>query len=160
MKEQSKTIKIKNYKRIRLMEYLTKREIIKKIAGYLEKKDEILFAYIFGSFITSDNYHDIDIAIYLKNNFNKMNLDKFPYGYESELISNLINEIKKPIDLIELNNAGLTIKQRIVNKGLIIVCKNERKRIAFENYVRKMYIDAENLRRIKRKYLKKKIENA
>ncbi len=48
--------------------------IIKEINKALLKKSEIIFAYIFGSFRESENFNDIDIAIYcsesvLKNPF-------------------------------------------------------------------------------------------
>ena len=57
------------------------------IRTFLKNKIEITFAYIFGSFVQKDQYHDIDIAVYLSDDFNKNDFKKFPYGYESILIS-------------------------------------------------------------------------
>ncbi|MEO8398320.1 MAG: hypothetical protein ABI550_00755 [Ignavibacteriaceae bacterium] len=41
-------------------------EVIKKI---LFERKEIEFAYIFGSMIKSEYFHDIDIAVYINKNF-------------------------------------------------------------------------------------------
>lgn len=134
-----------------------KRQII---ADYLDKRSEILFAYIFGSFVNKDNYHDIDIAVYLKDNFDKNDLNKFPFGYESQFISELNKLTRENIDFVVLNNAALTFQKKIIEQGELLFCRDEQKRIHFENYIRKLYIDSEYFRKIRRHYLKGKISNA
>lgn len=131
-----------------------------KINEFLQSKDEIIFAYIFGSFIKNEKYHDIDTAVYLNKNFNKNDLEKFPYGYESFLISELTFLAREKVDFVVMNNADITLQQRIINKGTLLFSKDERIRIMYENLIRKLYIDSENIRRIKRKYLNIKIINA
>ena len=137
-----------------------KKFIENKIIEYLDKKEEILFAYIFGSFINKDDYHDIDVAVYLNENFDKNNTEKFPYGYESYMISELNLLTRKNIDFIVMNNANIIIQKKIITQGKLIFSKDERKRINYENYIRKIYIDTEVLRKIKRYYLSNKIINA
>ena len=137
-----------------------KTEIENKINRFLQSRPEISFAYIFGSFIQNKNYHDIDITVYLSGNFNKNDLKKFPYGYKSSMISELTLLVRKKVDFIVMNNANITLQQRIINKGILLFSKAERIRISYENYIRKLYIDSENIRRIKRKYLNEKIINA
>lgn len=130
------------------------------IRTFLKNKIEITFAYIFGSFVQRDQYHDIDIAVYLSDDFNKNDLKKFPYGYESILISELTLLVREKIDFVVMNNADITLQQRIINKGILLFSKDENYRITYENRIRKLYLDSENIRRIKRKYLNKKILNA
>jgi uncharacterized protein len=139
---------------------VNKNEIENKIKDFLSDKAEILSAYIFGSFVKSDNYHDIDVAVYLKKDFNKDDSEKYPYGYQSSLIGELNLLVRKNIDLVIMNNAEILIQQRIINKGVLLFTKDDRSRIIYENYIRKLYIDAEPLRRIKRYYLNKNIINA
>ncbi|MBK8946949.1 MAG: hypothetical protein IPM32_17010 [Ignavibacteriae bacterium] len=139
---------------------LDKKQIENKITEYLKNRDEVVIAYIFGSFVNKELYHDIDVAVYLVDNFDKNDFKKFPYGYESEFISNLTILTKKGIDFVVMNNAEITIQQRIVNNGICLFSKDETKRIYYENYIRKLYIDSENIRRIKRRYLKRRIANA
>jgi hypothetical protein len=139
---------------------LEKKHREKIIAEYLRETDEVLFAYIFGSFVGKENYHDIDVAVYLKDTFDKNDLMKFPYGYESGLISALNLLVRENIDFIVINNAQLTLQKKIIEHGILLFSKDERKRIHFENYIRKLFIDATHLRKIRRYYLSGKIINA
>ncbi len=134
--------------------------IKKNIAVFLRGKKEITFAYLFGSFIQKDYFHDIDIALYLDKDFNNNDLEKFPYGYESGLISEINILARKKIDLVVMNNAEILINQRIINKGYLLFSRDERARISYENYIRKLYIDTESLRKIKRHYLSQGITDA
>lgn len=130
------------------------------ISDFLSDRTEINFAYIFGSFTRNENYHDIDVAVCLKKNFNKNDFDKFPYGYESILISELTLLVREKVDFVVMNNADITLQQRIINQGTLLFSKDNLYRIKYENLIRKLYIDSENIRRIKRKYLNQKILNA
>ncbi|MEO8398323.1 MAG: nucleotidyltransferase domain-containing protein [Ignavibacteriaceae bacterium] len=139
---------------------MNKEQIKKQISDFLKEKEEIILAYIFGSFVQNENFHDVDIAVYLRKEFDKNNFKIFPYGYESGLISDLTSLIRRNVDFVVMNNADITLQQRIINKGSLLFSKDEKFRISYENYIRKLYIDAENLRRIKQYYLIKKINNA
>ncbi len=57
-----------------------------------------------------------------------------------------------------MNNAGLLIQNRIVNKELLLFDRDIFKRIYFENRIRKEYIDSEHLRKIKDFYIKERIQ--
>lgn len=46
---------------------LPRSDIIPLLTEYLDKRSEIEFAYIFGSFATRDRFEDIDIAVYLND---------------------------------------------------------------------------------------------
>lgn len=54
----------------------------------------------------------------------------------------------------------LLSKKNIIKNNILIIDKNKSKRIEFENFVRKMFLDAESIRKIKRNILLKKLENA
>ena len=134
--------------------------VVKKVTDFLIKREEVERAYIFGSFTSMDKYHDIDIAVYLKDGFNKYDPINHPFGYESTLIGELISVVKKEVDFIVMNNAGLLIQHRIINKGMLLFCRNDKTRIHYENYIRKLYIDAEHIRNIQNYYLRKEYDNA
>lgn len=139
---------------------IEKKNIIKAIKEYFCNKTEVTYAYVFGSFISSKNYHDVDIAISLEEDFNKNDNKKYPYGYESKIISELEQLLRTKVDIVIMNNAGITILKRIINSGELIIERHKNQRIAYENYIRKLYIDASAVRKIKRKYLSKKINHA
>jgi len=138
-----------------------KKEVFNKLKNFLSDRQEIDFAYLFGSFVKSDHYHVIDIAVHLEKNFNPDDYKKFPYGYESNLIADISALLKTDkIDLVIFNKAGILIQQRIINSGMLLFERNRYKRINYENYIRSLYIDAEPLRRIKMFYLKRYLNNA
>ncbi|MCL4512065.1 MAG: nucleotidyltransferase domain-containing protein [Bacteroidetes bacterium] len=139
---------------------MKKTQIEKQIADFLKAKTEVMFAYIFGSFVQKDYYHDIDVAVYLYEDFDKNDRKKFPYGYESFLLSELNLLTRENVDLVIMNSAEILIQQRVINRGILLFSKDERLRIQYENYIRKLYIDAEHLRKIKRHYLARNIINA
>lgn len=129
-----------------------------KIKELLSNRPEISFAYIFGSFVQRDHYHDIDVAVYLSGDFNKNDLKKFPYGYESSLTGELMKLLHSDkIDLVILNNTPLLLTNRVINSGKLLFDRDKFKRVAFENYNRKLFIDTENFRKIRTHYLLKKI---
>lgn len=130
------------------------------ITEYLIEKPEIILAYIFGSFFKKNIFHDLDIGIYLSEEFNKNDFNKYPYGYESYLISELSLKVRMKVDVVIMNNSNLLLQQRIINNGILLFSKNDNFRVFYENTIRKNYIDAEPLRKIKSYYLSRKIENA
>lgn len=144
-----------------MKQHLNKGEVFNRLKSFLEKKDEIEIAYLFGSFGKSDYYHDIDIAVRLKKNFELEDYVKYPYGYESNLIAGISNLLgTDKIDFLVMNKAGILINQRIINTGLLLFERDRYKRINYENYIRRLYIDAGYLRKIKMYYLKRNLNNA
>ena len=47
---------------------LNKKEVIEEIKNFIESRAEIIFAYIFGSFVENETFNDIDLAIYIDEN--------------------------------------------------------------------------------------------
>ena len=126
-----------------------------KIKHYLLSKDEISFVYIFGSFVTEDKYNDIDIAVYLKPEFDFKNVIKYPFGYEANLLGNLSLILSTDkLDLILLNKANLLAAAQVYNSGKLLFERDKFFRIKIENSIRKEYIDTEKYRKLKEKQLK------
>ena len=91
-----------------------KSEIQSSIKEQLIKDDSIIFAYIFGSFVESNKYGDIDLAVYSKNkNFDTINL-----------ACKLEKLVKINIDVIDIKNAPDHLIHSI-SKGEIIIDKDE-----------------------------------
>ena len=117
-----------------------KDKIIKKIKNLVQNQDEIIFAYIFGSFIEEENFHDIDIAIYL--NENKTSAKSTFYEIE---LSNQIESITSiPIDIIRLNSALDAIVYR-ASKGLLIKNTNDNLRVNYITTCWKKYWDYQKI---------------
>jgi predicted nucleotidyltransferase len=101
-----------------------KKEVVETIKRELEKRDEITFAYIHGSFLFG-NFRDIDIAIYLGDNIGKT------VHYELQLEVELGKLIGLPVDVRVLNSAPLSFRFNAI-RGLLLFSRDERARTDFE----------------------------
>lgn len=102
---------------------IQKKEITNKLTGLLKKREEIVFAYLHGSFLTHD-FRDIDVAIYLKEDEDVL--------YEVKLGVELEKFLKFPVDVRVLNSAPLTFRFKVVKDGLLLFSRDERIRSDFE----------------------------
>ncbi len=131
----SKTHKIDEYKRKKIKENIT---------SALELKEEIIFAYIHGSFL-EDYFRDVDVAIYLK----KVGSKKEILQYELALERELEEIIGFPVDIRIINYAPLSFRFKVIRDGVLLFSEDERVRSDFEslsiveyhdfNFIRKMY---------------------
>lgn len=113
---------------------------IKKV---LENINSIVFAYLHGTAVSSKNYNDIDIALFVN-----------PKDYES-IIQNssptldiiiplelkLEQNLHLPIDMQIINNAPLAFRFNIVNHSIILIDRNPLIREQFELLSRVEYFD-------------------
>lgn len=101
-----------------------KEKIISYIKKLIETHDEIVFAYIFGSFVDEDVlfFRDIDIGVYIANDcFSK----KYSLDYSINLSLELERALKDyPIDVVVLNDAILPLAFRIT-QGILLFSKDE-----------------------------------
>jgi len=109
----------------------SKDAIVNKISKLIKSDDSILFAYIFGSFAQSNNFSDIDIAIYLKCG---SDIKK-----EFELENELESKLKIPVDVRIINNAPVAFVYNVLNKNILI--KDNERRSDFEGQTLKNYFD-------------------
>jgi predicted nucleotidyltransferase len=121
-----------------------KKEIIKTISTYLAQYDEIFAVYIFGSFITSKAFSDIDLGVLLQNGYED------PLAYEIELESKLEKLVKFGMDVRVINKAPISFTQNVIRHGQVIVDTDPNRRSDFESYALKKYFD---FARFRRRYL-------
>lgn len=137
---------------------MDKNKIKKKIYDYLISLDEISFAYLFGSFVEKEKYRIIDIAVYLKDDFNYKDFTKYPFGYQSAILGKLSLELKTDkIDLVILNEADILLFQKIITSGELLFERDKSLRVHVTNSIRKEYIDTIPYRNLKFKTIKKKL---
>ncbi len=100
-----------------------RQEITKKIKQIISKRKEIVFAFVFGSFLDSPSFRDIDIGVYVKD-FKK---DKI-FDYELELSKIIANACNLPFDIIEVKVLNLTpnsFLNNIFSRGKMLFSKND-----------------------------------
>jgi uncharacterized protein len=123
--------------------------LVNKISAILGAKESIVFAYIFGSFVTGDEFQDLDVGIFLVGKTQGPSL-LVEIGIERELE----NSIGVPSDVRVINGAPLSFIYNILKHKIVIVDKNEVLRSDFEGFIYKKYFDLVHL---KREYLRELI---
>jgi hypothetical protein len=115
-----------------------KRNLVEKVAQDLDRRHEVIFAYIFGSFSEEAEFNDIDIAIYLDEQaVQKSGNDLW---YEIELSKALERLLNLPVDVIRLNHASDFMIYR-ASKGILVKNNNDNLRVEFITRSWKNYLE-------------------
>jgi predicted nucleotidyltransferase len=94
-------------------------QILDDVQSVLAPIPAIVFAFVFGSFLDLDRFHDLDVGIYLK-----------PYKPEHasalslELIQELDRRVKLPVDVRILNAAPVSFTYHVL-RGQLVFCRDE-----------------------------------
>ncbi|RMF98049.1 MAG: nucleotidyltransferase domain-containing protein [Candidatus Schekmanbacteria bacterium] len=127
----------KNYK----LSEQQKREIEESIIRILCKDSRIIFAYIFGSFLSSESIKDIDIALYIEKEIDS----NLSLKLELELERIIQDKVRIPVDVRILNFSPLTFSFNVVKNGKVIIDKNSFLRSDFESLIFRKYFDFKHL---------------
>lgn len=132
---------MKNIRKRRISE-TGKKELTRTISDILREKEYILFAYIFGSFISEDIFEDIDVGIFVSGERLQSTIK-----LELETENELEDFIHIPVDIRIINNAPLSFVYNMLKSGIVIVDKDKLLRADFEGLIYKKYFDFQHLRR-------------
>ena len=112
----------------------------KALEAVFNEENEVLIAYLFGSYAkgVQTTKSDIDIAILLSETSKKM------LEYYLHLINELSKALSNEVDLVILNTAPPQLKHQIIKHGKLVYCKNEKARIEFEARAQDEYLDFSN----------------
>ncbi|SDL04087.1 type VII toxin-antitoxin system MntA family adenylyltransferase antitoxin [Halarsenatibacter silvermanii] len=126
------------------------------ITELLREKEEIIFAYIFGSVVSGlDNkLSDVDLAIYVDEENIK---ETGSFGYRSRVIVELEKAVGEKIDLVILNNASVTLSYEILQKGKLLFTRSNSLRREFQENIMRKYLDFLPLLAVQEKYQKKRL---
>jgi predicted nucleotidyltransferase len=104
-----------------------KAEIIGILSQTLSQRNEILFAYLHGSFLESKTFQDIDVAVYLEET-TKHDINIIEYEIALSLL--VEKQLRIPADVRVLNWAPLSFRYN-VSRGLLLLSRDELKREDF-----------------------------
>lgn len=119
-----------------------KEHFIGRVSEILKTKRYILFAYIFGSFVSGDAFNDIDIGLFIDDKKSKSTLK-----IELELENELEESLHVPFDVRIINNAPLSFVYNILKNKIVILDKDKNLRTDFEGLIYKKYFDFKHFRR-------------
>lgn len=113
-----------------------KKQIAHAIADHLRTLGEnLVAAYVFGSFVTADVYSDVDVAILLTEQTDR------PLMLELDVESALERVVDGPVDVRVLNSAPISFAQSVIRTGVVILDARPNQRADFEGQVLKKYFD-------------------
>ena len=129
----SKKHRIKDYQRER---------VVNKISSYLvERHEEIIAVYLFGSFNAAEAFSDIDLAILVDSPLDD------PLFIEIDLETELEKIVKYRLDVRILNKAPLSFCREVIRSGIVIVDRRPNSRADFQGKILKKYSDFMPFRR-------------
>jgi uncharacterized protein len=118
---------------------MDKNSILKKTGEVISRFNEIDIAYIFGSFLKSDRFSDIDVALVLSRELNSYSRFKFAMKVAKELE----REIKPryDFDVKILNYSPVEFQHEVIKEGKIVFLRDENRRIEYESWLISTYLD-------------------
>lgn len=127
-----------------------------KTQPFFASRQEVLFAYLFGSVAAekATSLSDIDIAVCLDPAFQEPSIG---YGYQSELITELSAMLETRTDVVILNKATLALKFQVINKGVLIYNRDDYARRDFHEKTVRDYLDFKPFLEVQAQYLKKRL---
>jgi len=121
---------------LRRIDKVSKKAVKEAIRAVFKKHEEILFAYLHGSFVKKDAFRDIDVAIYLER------MPASVLEYELQMETDLMKALRKYIvDVRVLNGAPLSFKYNVIKDGIVLLSKDDDKRADFEEKTIVLYLD-------------------
>jgi len=115
--------------------------MIKKIISLLSRRNDIRFAFIFGSFVSQQmtSSSDLDIALFFK--------DIIDFKVINELREELTAALRKETDIVMLNTASPIIRMQVLKKGILII-NNEPK--SYNEFFVKTVNEYDDLKKIRK----------
>jgi len=116
-------------------------EICDKLKDFLLTQRDVVFAYLFGSAAQNDMgpLSDVDVAVYLKERLGSSKR----FDRRLELMGKVESVLKVPdkVDLIILNDLPLLLRFNVIYKGILLLCRDHKKRILFETRTMSTFFD-------------------
>lgn len=88
----------------------------------LTARNEVDWAYLFGSFLDGSGYQDIDVGLYLRPALSRDQV----FGYEMEISTDLTMILHAPVDIHVLNDAPLSFQFSALGGELLLARDEDR----------------------------------
>lgn len=137
-----------------------KNEAVRILQAFMEGRQEIVLSYLFGSYLRKPRgFRDIDIAVYVDPGSLSALDREMSYGYSAFLNTELAGLLGyRMVDLVILNSAPPLLTREIIRSGELFFCRSDEERIRFEVQALKRFADTEHIRKIKRMYIRERIQ--
>ncbi len=117
-----------------------KERLTAAIAARLSTEENIVFAYLHGSFETDKSFRDIDVAIYVTATAT--------IDYESDMSLKLSAAIGREVEVKIINNSPVAFQMAPLQHGRLLFSRNEDARTDFLESVGRRYREYAHFRNI------------
>jgi len=117
---------------------------VQELKDILSERDDVVFAYLHGSFVQGEEFRDVDVAVFLAGGSVRLHDD---VEYEISLSLKLEKKLGLPVDVKILNNAPLGFRYH-ASRGTLLLTRDESARESFLNRTWSQYFDFLPLSRI------------
>jgi predicted nucleotidyltransferase len=97
---------------------LTQADIGQQLRQVLATRPEIKFAYLYGSFVEQETFHDVDVALYL----DPVPADAFDYGMAMSV--DLTRALRLPVDVQVINDLSIGFQHQVL-QGRLLFTRDE-----------------------------------
>lgn len=112
--------------------------ILEKIRQTLSNTG-IDLGYVIGSFLETPDFNDVDVAILLRRELTPYEVFKFSMHIARKLEQSI--EPRLEFDVKILNVCPISFQYEVINKGMLVYCRDEIIRIRYEKNVLGDYLD-------------------
>lgn len=128
-------------------------ELAPAIREVLANEPAVRFGYLFGSWATGrmGPRSDVDVAVWLQEDAPE------PFEVRLGLIGRLEVSLKRPVEVIVLNDAPPTLRYTVVQQGIAVYALDDQERAWFEVQVRKAYWDFEPRLRVYAEFMQHRL---
>jgi hypothetical protein len=109
--------------------------VIKETQSFLEDRQDIQFAFLYGSFVEVEVFHDIDLGLFLEDR----SLDRRT-DIAFEVSEQLSLRLQLPVDVRVLNGAPVSFLFHVI-RGRLVFCRDAERVADHIEYVLPRYFD-------------------
>jgi uncharacterized protein len=117
--------------------------ILAEIERILSQFEEIDASYVFGSFLKTDRFNDIDVALLVSNVLTPYEKLKFELKVAGELERNIKPRVE--FDVKILNYSPIYFQYEVVKNGVVAYVKDQDKRVEYEAHLISDYLDLKEM---------------
>ena len=118
---------------------MDKNRALERIRFILDGFEEIDLAYVFGSFLERDDFHDIDMAIHLCKEQSPYQRFKLAQRVARSLEHGM--EPRVDFDVRILNHAPAYFQYEVISKGIVVLERDRERRVDYEAHLISEYLD-------------------
>lgn len=114
--------------------------VLNSIAKSVRSLPAVELAYVYGSFLKSSEYGDVDVGVFLSKRARR-DLWNLRQELAARIEQALPRTCRKDVDLHILQEMPLVLQHRIISEGCCVFARQELSRVHYEEWVLNSFLD-------------------